>query len=390
MHEAVIWAGAARVMTTIQIDDRRDKELSMARKVESVREKLAWNRGHRMRSEADTSREGCGAIGLTVFLAFVVMIVCVSFAMVPKDTGNAGYGWKGTLTEEVVLGWALCGALVGLLAANIVPGRRWVVGAPLVAAAELVPFGLLTFVGSAMSEGRTTSLGTQVQAGVWAGIAAGVAILVLLPAKVSKRRRLVTNLTAVAAILLVPGFCHVRGASYLAKADRVVVPAVEQWLNSEVLAGGGKLELDGFRWYGWAGDKPYACSDGRIEGAGIKAGLRVLPGRGQRSLEGVDVPVYLHLRTGGVLTVEQVSGPGSMAQALGRMGLKPELAAQFVAGGAGYAANCNGFVWKVSGATQIAVPIGQTAPMGWQGHLEISTTAAYSTQGMKPGSAGGR
>ncbi len=40
MHEAVIWAGAARVMTTIQIDDRRDKELSMARKVQSVQEKL--------------------------------------------------------------------------------------------------------------------------------------------------------------------------------------------------------------------------------------------------------------------------------------------------------------------------------------------------------------
>jgi uncharacterized protein (TIGR00106 family) len=40
MHEAVIAAGAARVMTTIQIDDRRDKKLSMARKVQSVREKL--------------------------------------------------------------------------------------------------------------------------------------------------------------------------------------------------------------------------------------------------------------------------------------------------------------------------------------------------------------
>jgi uncharacterized protein (TIGR00106 family) len=40
MHEAVLAAGASRVMTTIQLDDRRDKALSMTRKVQSIREKM--------------------------------------------------------------------------------------------------------------------------------------------------------------------------------------------------------------------------------------------------------------------------------------------------------------------------------------------------------------
>lgn len=40
MHEAVVAAGAKRVMTTIEIDDRRDKALSMNRKIESIREKM--------------------------------------------------------------------------------------------------------------------------------------------------------------------------------------------------------------------------------------------------------------------------------------------------------------------------------------------------------------
>jgi uncharacterized protein (TIGR00106 family) len=40
MHEVPFAMGALRVGTTIRIDDRRDKELTMAGKVQSVREKL--------------------------------------------------------------------------------------------------------------------------------------------------------------------------------------------------------------------------------------------------------------------------------------------------------------------------------------------------------------
>ncbi|MCR6623883.1 MAG: MTH1187 family thiamine-binding protein [archaeon YNP-LCB-024-027] len=39
-HEAVIKAGAMRVITNIKLDDRRDKEESMERKVKAVMEKL--------------------------------------------------------------------------------------------------------------------------------------------------------------------------------------------------------------------------------------------------------------------------------------------------------------------------------------------------------------
>ncbi|MEM0084275.1 MAG: MTH1187 family thiamine-binding protein [Candidatus Methanomethylicia archaeon] len=39
-HEAVIKAGALRVITNIKIDDRRDKKTSMEDKVKSVMEKL--------------------------------------------------------------------------------------------------------------------------------------------------------------------------------------------------------------------------------------------------------------------------------------------------------------------------------------------------------------
>lgn len=39
-HEAVVKAGALRVITNIKIDDRRDKEVSMEDKVKSVMEKL--------------------------------------------------------------------------------------------------------------------------------------------------------------------------------------------------------------------------------------------------------------------------------------------------------------------------------------------------------------
>lgn len=42
MHEAVFAAGVLRVVTTIKVDDRRDKkDISMERKVKSVEEKLS-------------------------------------------------------------------------------------------------------------------------------------------------------------------------------------------------------------------------------------------------------------------------------------------------------------------------------------------------------------
>ncbi len=40
MHQAVLDGGARRVVTTIKIDDRRDKPLTMSGKVESVVRKL--------------------------------------------------------------------------------------------------------------------------------------------------------------------------------------------------------------------------------------------------------------------------------------------------------------------------------------------------------------
>ncbi|MDR3569156.1 MAG: MTH1187 family thiamine-binding protein [Syntrophobacteraceae bacterium] len=40
MHESCFDAGAVRVLTQIRIDDRRDRETSMERKIRSVREKL--------------------------------------------------------------------------------------------------------------------------------------------------------------------------------------------------------------------------------------------------------------------------------------------------------------------------------------------------------------
>ncbi|RLF16240.1 MAG: thiamine-binding protein [Thermoprotei archaeon] len=39
-HEAVFKAGAVRVLTSIKIDERRDVEHSMKRKIESLRSKL--------------------------------------------------------------------------------------------------------------------------------------------------------------------------------------------------------------------------------------------------------------------------------------------------------------------------------------------------------------
>ena len=41
VHEVPFQAGALRVSTTVKIDERRDKELSMDGKVRAVREKLA-------------------------------------------------------------------------------------------------------------------------------------------------------------------------------------------------------------------------------------------------------------------------------------------------------------------------------------------------------------
>ncbi len=46
MHEACFRMGYPRVITTIRIDDRRDKDLSMAYKVESVKGKLAKQAMH--------------------------------------------------------------------------------------------------------------------------------------------------------------------------------------------------------------------------------------------------------------------------------------------------------------------------------------------------------
>ncbi len=40
MHEVPFAGGAQRVMTTIRIDDRRDKELTMAGKIKAVTDKL--------------------------------------------------------------------------------------------------------------------------------------------------------------------------------------------------------------------------------------------------------------------------------------------------------------------------------------------------------------
>lgn len=40
MHEVVFGEGAARVLTTIKIDDRRDKPQTMSGKLDSVRKKL--------------------------------------------------------------------------------------------------------------------------------------------------------------------------------------------------------------------------------------------------------------------------------------------------------------------------------------------------------------
>lgn len=40
MHESAFEAGAMRVVTTIEIDDRRDRAVTMERKVASVMEKL--------------------------------------------------------------------------------------------------------------------------------------------------------------------------------------------------------------------------------------------------------------------------------------------------------------------------------------------------------------
>ncbi len=40
MHEAPFRSGAMRVLTTVVIDDRRDRELTMKGKVDSVKEKL--------------------------------------------------------------------------------------------------------------------------------------------------------------------------------------------------------------------------------------------------------------------------------------------------------------------------------------------------------------
>jgi uncharacterized protein YqgV (UPF0045/DUF77 family) len=46
MHEVCFTLGYPRVITTLSIDDRRDKDLSMAYKVDSVKGKLARQATH--------------------------------------------------------------------------------------------------------------------------------------------------------------------------------------------------------------------------------------------------------------------------------------------------------------------------------------------------------
>ncbi len=46
MHEVCFRLGYPRVVTTLRIDDRRDKDLTMAHKVESVKRKLAEQATH--------------------------------------------------------------------------------------------------------------------------------------------------------------------------------------------------------------------------------------------------------------------------------------------------------------------------------------------------------
>ena len=41
MHQSAFDAGAVRVLTTVKIDDRRDKAVSISSKVESVKKKLS-------------------------------------------------------------------------------------------------------------------------------------------------------------------------------------------------------------------------------------------------------------------------------------------------------------------------------------------------------------
>ena len=45
MHEVCFGLGYPRVLTTIRLDDRRDKDLTMEYKVRSVKEKLARQQG---------------------------------------------------------------------------------------------------------------------------------------------------------------------------------------------------------------------------------------------------------------------------------------------------------------------------------------------------------
>ena len=45
MHEVCFGLGYPRVLTTIRLDDRRDKDITMQYKVQSVKEKLARQQG---------------------------------------------------------------------------------------------------------------------------------------------------------------------------------------------------------------------------------------------------------------------------------------------------------------------------------------------------------
>lgn len=58
MHEVVFAKGLLRVVTTIRIDDRRDREVTADEKVDTVRERLRRGAGSDHDSDGEHAREG--------------------------------------------------------------------------------------------------------------------------------------------------------------------------------------------------------------------------------------------------------------------------------------------------------------------------------------------
>jgi hypothetical protein len=335
-----------------------------------------------------------GALGLGAAIA----ALCLSFGLRPCSAGATMPGWKGTPTEEVVLGWAAAGMLVGLLAANLLPLWRWHVGLPLVVLAELIPAKNMAFVSSAMPPEQSSLIVAsamghgpslmpwEIKAGLLAGIALGVGLVAVLPASVCTRRRGVTNAVAIGALVVAALFCHLSGAAYLSRADRVVTPAVEKWVNAEVLAHGGTFSGEGFsfRWYG-PERKPTACSEGDIGGAKVQ--VRVRPEGWQTSLEGVAVPVVLTLPTHQTRQADMIA-PGAVQLLLRGVGVKPELALAFVPSGApggGYVAQHNGYTWELDGPNAWKVLDNGVREWSWVSGMSIHTWVVCAAAGLKPG-----